>query len=50
MEYLNDRGHYVEPPGDKIRATFQSEYASWADGSESVSRDFESDVDLETRN
>ena len=50
MEYLNDRGHYVEPPVDKIRATFQSEYASWADGSETVSRDFESDVDLETRN
>ena len=50
MEYINDRGHYVEPPMDEIRATFQSEYANWTDGNDTFGRDFESDVDLETRN
>ena len=50
MEYINDRGHYVEPPMDEIRATFQSKYANWTDGNDTFGRDFESDVDLETRN
>jgi len=48
MEYLNDRGHYVEPPVDEIRATFESEYVGWVDDSDTISRDFETDVELET--
>ena len=49
MEYLNDRGDYIEPPIDEIRATFQSEYAGWFDGNDSVSRDFETEVELENQ-
>ena len=49
MEYLNDRGDYIEPPIDEIRATFQSEYANWFDRNDTVSRDFETEVELENQ-
>ena len=49
MEYLNDRGDYIEPPIDEIRATFQSEYAGWFDGNDTVSHDFETEVELENQ-
>ena len=49
MEYLNNRGDYIEPPIDEIRATFQSEYAGLFDGTDTVSRDFESEVELENQ-
>ena len=49
MEYLNNRGDYIEPPIDEIRATFQSEYAGLFDGTDTVGRDFESEVELENQ-
>jgi transglutaminase-like putative cysteine protease len=47
MEYLRERGEFADIPIERMRETFQSEYAqlaaSWGEG------DFDADVDAETR-
>ncbi|SVA83690.1 uncharacterized protein METZ01_LOCUS136544 [marine metagenome] len=49
MEYINDRGHYVEPPIEEIRSTFQTEYTGKVAGEQAIISDFDADSELENR-
>ena len=48
MEYLHDRGQFLEPPIEAMRRTFDEYYPGWPDMSEATEADFGDEVADET--
>ena len=48
MEYLHDRGQFLEPPIDAMRRTFDEYYPGWPDISDATEADFGGEVADET--
>ena len=48
MEYLHDRGQFLEPPIEAMRRTFDEHYPDWPDTSETTEADFGGEVADET--
>ena len=48
MEYLHDRGQFLEPPIEAMRRTFDEYYPGWPDTSDAAEADFGSEVADET--
>lgn len=49
MEYINERGHYAEPPIEEIRSTFESEYSDLVTEARAIKADFDADAEQENR-
>ena len=48
MEYLHDRGQFLEPPIEAMRRTFDEYYPGWPDMSDATEADFGDEVADET--
>ena len=48
MEYLHDRGQFLEPPIEAMRRTFDEYYPGWPDTSDATEVDFDGEVADET--
>lgn len=48
MEYLHDRGQFLEPPIEAMRRTFDEYYPGWPDTSDATEADFGGEVADET--
>ena len=48
MEYLHDRGQFLEPPIEAMRRTFDEYYPGWPDISDATEADFGGEVADET--
>ena len=48
MEYLHDRGQFLEPPIEAMRRTFDEYYPGWPDISDATEADFGGEVAEET--
>ncbi|MDC0039438.1 transglutaminase family protein [Gammaproteobacteria bacterium] len=48
MEYLHDRGQFLEPPIEAMRRTFDEHYPDWPDTSDTTEADFGGEVADET--
>ena len=48
MEYLHDRGQFLEPPIEAMRRTFDEYYPGWPDTGDAADADFGSEVADET--
>ena len=48
MEYLHDRGQFLEPPIEAMRRTFDEYYPGWPDTSDATEADFVGEVADET--
>jgi transglutaminase-like putative cysteine protease len=48
MEYLHDRGQFLEPPIEAMRHTFDEYYPGWPDTSDATEADFGGEVADET--
>lgn len=48
MEYLHDRGQFLEPPIEAMRRTFDEYYPGWPDSSDATEVDFDGEVADET--
>ena len=48
MEYLHDRGQFLEPPIEAMRRTFDEYYPGWPDTSDAAEADFGGEVADET--
>ena len=48
MEYLHDRGQFLEPPIEAMRRTFDEHYTDWPDTSDTTEADFGGEVADET--
>ena len=48
MEYLHDRGQFLEPPIEAMRRTFDEYYPGWPDMSDATEADFGGEVADET--
>ena len=48
MEYLHDRGQFLEPPIEAMRRTFDEYYPGWPDTGDAAEADFGSEVADET--
>ena len=48
MEYLHDRGQFLEPPIEAMRHTFDEYYPGWPDTSDATEVDFDGEVADET--
>jgi transglutaminase-like putative cysteine protease len=48
MEYLHDRGQFLEPPIEAMRHTFDEYYPGWPDTSDATETDFGGEVADET--
>jgi hypothetical protein len=48
MEYLHDRGQFLEPPIEAMRRTFDEYYPGWPDTGDAAEADFGGEVADET--